>query len=83
MNVMNEQCQSCIYRQDSPLDLKELEAQVSDPCMVGYFSDYRTCHHSQAGSEACCRGFWNRHKWKFTAGQIAQRAWVCGVRGKR
>ena len=73
MNVMSKQCRSCIYRPDSPLDLKKLEAEIADPHLVGFFKGHRTCHHSPDGSEVCCRGFWNRHKWKFTAGQIAQR----------
>jgi hypothetical protein len=38
--------------------------------MEGYFKGHRICHHSK---DACCRGFWNRHKNHFTAGQLAQR----------
>ena len=66
--VMRQACDSCIYRQDSPLDLQKLEAKVSDP-HVG-FNGYRVCHHHHT---ACCRGFWNRHKDEFQAGQMAQR----------
>ena len=65
--VMREACASCIYRNDSPLDLVKLENQARDD--YG-FSGYRVCHHHD---EACCRGFWNRHKDEFAAGQIAQR----------
>ena len=83
MRVMNTQCQTCIYRSDSPLDLKELEAEVTDPHMAGFFSGYRTCHHSHAGSDACCRGFWDRHKWKFTGGPDCSAAWFCGVQRKK
>lgn len=61
-------CATCIYRPESPLDLKSLEAQVAD--RFGGFSGHRTCHHSDT---ACCRGFWNKHRDKFAAGQIAQR----------
>jgi hypothetical protein len=66
--VQRKQCSTCIYRKDSTLDLESLEAAVRDK--YGGFKGHRTCHHSQ---DACCAGFWKRHKWKFTAGQIAQR----------
>ena len=66
--VQSKQCNTCIYRKDSPLDLKQLEAQIADP--HGGFKGHRICHHSE---DACCRGFWNRHKDKFAIGQIAQR----------
>ena len=69
--VQRQQCSSCIYRKDSPLDVAELEAQVKDE--HGYFSGHRRCHHSPDKSPVCCRGFWNRHKDEFAAGQIAQR----------
>jgi len=70
--VMSHQCQSCIYRKDSPLDLEALENQVRS--QYGDFSGYRICH-SQAddGKKASCRGFWDRHKDAFQVGQIAQR----------
>jgi hypothetical protein len=66
--VQRRPCSTCIYRKDSPLDLKSLEAQVAD--RHGGFKGSRICHHSDS---ATCRGFWNRHKDKFAAGQIAQR----------
>ena len=66
--VQAEPCSTCIYRKDSPLDLERLEDVVRDR-FIG-FKGYRVCHHSK---EACCRGFWNRHKDEFAAGQIAQR----------
>ena len=70
------QCSTCIYRKDSPLDLKRLEAQVADPRMEGFFRGHRACHKHR-GKSVCCRGFWNRHKDRFTAGQLAQRLrWV-------
>lgn len=68
--VQRQMCGSCIYRPDSPLDVKELEAQIADPHMPGHFSSFRQCHHSET---ACCRGFWNRHKDDFGIGQVAQR----------
>ena len=61
------QCPTCIYRPDSPLDLDRLEDQVRDP-FVG-FKRHRVCHEV----EACCRGFWDRHRDEFTVGQLAQR----------
>lgn len=68
--VQARACSTCIYRRDSPLDLKKLEAAIADPHMKGFFAGFRVCHHSMT---ACCRGFWNRHRDKFTAGQLAQR----------
>jgi hypothetical protein len=68
--VQQKACETCIYRKDSPLDIKELEAQIADPRMAGHFAGYRICHHS---AEACCRGFWNRHRNDFALGQVAQR----------
>ena len=69
--VKRKACATCIYRKDSPLDIRKLENDVRDN--YGGFKGYRVCHLSTRGSGACCRGFWNRHKWKFAAGQIAQR----------
>jgi hypothetical protein len=66
--VQDRQCSTCIYRPDSPLDLADLESQIADP--FGGFTRHRLCHHADG---VCCRGFWNRHKDSFQAGQIAQR----------
>jgi hypothetical protein len=69
--VQRRMCATCIYRPDSPLDLKRLEDQVRDKHMG--FKGHRVCHHTSGKSSACCRGFWNAHKDEFAAGQIAQR----------
>jgi hypothetical protein len=69
--VQSRLCDSCIYRPDSTLDLRELERQVADPRMEGHFRAFRSCHHAPRG--VCCRGFWNKHKDHFDAGQLAQR----------
>lgn len=66
--VQKRMCVSCIYRPDCGLDLQQLEAAVADG--YGGFKGHRICHHSK---DACCRGFWERHKDAFPAGQIAQR----------
>ena len=63
--IMRQACATCIYRKDSPLNLEKLENEVLDD-FVG-FRSFRVCHHH---SEACCRGFWNRYKDEFPAGQI-------------
>jgi hypothetical protein len=68
--VQRRLCATCIYRPDSPLDLKRLEDQVRDKYMG--FKGWRACHHAK-GKTVCCRGFWNAHKDEFAAGQIAQR----------
>lgn len=69
--VKRKACATCIYRKDSPLDIRKLENDVRDN--YGGFKGYRECHSPKRKSGACCRGFWNRHKWKFAVGQIAQR----------
>lgn len=66
--VQKKACSTCIYRKDSTLNLKALEAQIADP--YGGFTGHRICHHSD---DVCCRGFWNRHKDEFQMGQVAQR----------
>ena len=66
--VQKSQCSTCIYRPDSPLDLKKLESQIADK--FGGFTGHRICHYSK---DVCCRGFWDRHKNAFQIGQIAQR----------
>lgn len=68
--VQAKQCETCIYRKASPLDVKKLEAQIADG--HGFFNGYRACHHATS-NKVCCRGFWNRHKDRFALGQIAQR----------
>ncbi len=68
--VQRKQCATCIYRPGLGWDLKKLEAQIADPRMEGFFKSYRICH---ASDEACCRGFWNRHRDDFAVGQLAQR----------
>ena len=75
MRVASDQCSTCIYRKDSPLDLQQLEAEIADQKMAGFFVGYRICHsqNSQNGPGVCCRGFWNRHRDRFAAGQVAQR----------
>lgn len=66
--VQKRLCPTCIYRPDSPLDLAALEDAVRDP-HIG-FRGHRICHHS---IDVCCRGFWEKAKDQFPAGQIAQR----------
>lgn len=70
LRVQDRQCSTCIYRPDSTLNLKDLERQIADPRMKGFFKGPRICHHSK---DVVCRGFWNRHKDRFDAGQLAQR----------
>jgi hypothetical protein len=60
LKVQKEPCSTCVYRKDSRLDPDALDDRVRDP-HVG-FKGYRICHHSD---DACCRGFWNRHKDEF------------------
>lgn len=69
--VQNKACSTCIYRKESSLDIKQLEAQIAD--RFDGFNGFRECHHAKRGSKVCCRGFWNRHKDKFQLGRIVQR----------
>lgn len=66
--VQKKQCSTCIYRDDSPLDIEKLESEISDG--YGGFNGHRICHHSR---NVCCAGFWVRHKNEFNLGQVAQR----------
>ena len=66
--VQRSMCETCIFRPDSPLDLERLLEDISDS--HGGFAGHRVCHHSL---NACCSGFWSRHKNDFAMGQIAQR----------
>lgn len=66
--VQKKQCETCIYRKDSPLDLDKLEGEIADK--YGGFIGHRICHHSD---NVCCRGFWDRHKDEFPMGQVSQR----------
>jgi hypothetical protein len=68
--VQKKACATCIFRKDSPLDLATLLDAIRDKRAPGFFKGYRICHHSH---DACCRGFWNRHKDHFQQGQVAQR----------
>ena len=70
LRVQHAQCATCIYRKDSPLDLRTLEAAIADPHCDGFFVGHRVCHHSH---DAVCAGFWRRHKDAFQLGQVAQR----------
>jgi hypothetical protein len=70
LRVQRRPCSTCIYRRDSALDIKALEAQIADPRMQGHFRASRICHHSRT---AVCAGFWARHRNHYDAGQLAQR----------
>lgn len=69
--VQSKACATCIYRKDSGMNIEKLENDVKDK--HGFFQGHRVCHHASDKSGVCCRGFWNRHKNEFPAGQIAQR----------
>jgi hypothetical protein len=62
--VQTSQCETCIYRKGSPLNLARLEREAAKR------DSYRVCHHS---TDVCCRGFWDRHANDFNLGRIAQR----------
>lgn len=71
--VQAKVCDTCIYKDGLGWRLADLEDQVRDPRMEGFFKAHRVCHHAKRGSGVCCRGFWNAHKDAFAMGQIAQR----------
>lgn len=64
LNVQGSQCETCIYKPGSPLNLARLEREALRR------DSYRVCHHSK---NAVCRGFWNAHSNDFNLGRIAQR----------
>jgi len=68
--VQKKQCETCIYKKETGFDIKELESQILD--RFGFFKGFRACHHATV-KDICCRGFWNKHRNDFAAGQIAQR----------
>lgn len=70
--VQRKQCSTCIYGKHSASRMTpaQLEAEVADKHLHGFFRGYRTCHHTK---DVCCAGFWRRHRHKFTLGQLAQR----------
>ena len=74
--VMSRLCATCIYRKTwcgTPVATLEDQVREKHRGATG-FQGYRVCHSQKRGRNgACCRGFWNRHKWEFAAGQIAQR----------
>lgn len=74
--VRRTPCPTCIYRKDSPFDIRLLEKEVCD--RRGHFTGYRICHHHDS-NDVCCRGFWSRHKDRFAAGQIAQRLGIVAL----
>ena len=66
--VQKKQCNSCIYKKNSPLNIRQLEEEAFKN------DSYRICHHTE---DVCCAGFWERHKDHFNLGRIAQRrGWV-------
>jgi hypothetical protein len=73
LEVQDRMCESCIYRPDTDFDIPDLERQIADPKMPGFFLKYRACHHASDRRAVCCRGFWDRHRNHFTLGQLAQR----------
>ena len=68
--VQKKMCETCIYRPDSPLDLKMLEDAVRDKNFPQIFEGHRVCHHS---AKAICRGFWHKNLDHYPLGQIAER----------
>jgi hypothetical protein len=75
LRVQRVPCDTCIFRKESPLDLKALLDAVRDFSVPGflYFKGHRICHHS---TDAVCSTFWTKFRDKFTLGQIAQRLGV-------
>ena len=81
LTVRETQCPTCIYRPSSGFDVERLEAEIADPAAPGFFCSFRVCHQHHFGGQLLdvgdpnrvCRGFWIRHKDKFTLGQVAQR----------
>lgn len=71
--VQRKQCKTCIYTKRAPSrrTIAQLEDETKD--VHGFVQTYRLCHHADDETGVCCRGFWDRHKDAFPAGQLAQR----------
>ena len=70
--VQKTQCDTCIYRPDTGLDIKRLEDAIRDPYDPQHFARPRACH-TFTGRTVICRGFWNRHADRCDLGQLATR----------
>ena len=70
--VQKTQCDTCIYRPDTSLDIKRLEDAIRDPYDPQHFARPRACH-TFTGRTVICRGFWNRHADRCDLGQLATR----------
>ena len=76
MMIRDRQCETCIYRPDSPLrdNLPALEAEIADPRLPGHFAKARACHSEDWPSgDVLCAGFAARHGDDCTAIQIVRR----------
>ena len=71
--VQDRMCRTCIYGPNTHFDIERLENDCREKVhgkFIDFFAKYRVCHHSK---DACCHGFWRRHKDHFQLGQLAQR----------
>ena len=68
LRVQKNQCATCVYKEGSPVDPGPLEDAIRTK--YGDFHSFRVCHSSE---NACCAGFWEKHKDHFQMGQLAQR----------
>lgn len=66
--VRRRPCSTCIYGRNTPVrqSVEALEKEVTD--RYGSIEGYRVCHHTD---DACCKGFWDRHKKDFALGRLA------------
>ena len=53
LEVRRHRCRTCIYRQDAPVDIPKLEAEVLP------LGGFRVCHHT---IDVCCAGFYAKHR---------------------
>ena len=65
--VRRTACNTCIYRDDSPLNIEKLENEIRDE--YGAIVTYRICHEHET---TCCRGFWNRHAKALASARLAR-----------
>ena len=76
MRIRDGQCETCIYRPDSPLRerLPVLDAEIRDPAAPYHFARPRACHSEDWPSgETICSGFAARHGDDCTAVQLVWR----------
>ena len=76
LRVRREQCDTCIFRANSPFDLAKLLAECGPA--HGTYAKWRACH-SHADGDTVCAGFAERHGADCEPIQLASRLASAGL----